>query len=136
MDQQDLKLSKKLISSYKKKLEKEILDRSLKLKMPQNKFEEIINNNNELINLKKAFVSTHIINCWIQIRDSGISHYTHRIANLIEGNSIDPYNILAVTFTNKAAKEMKARLEVLLAQELALNQFGQPWTTLKEIDQN
>ena len=54
MDQQDLKLSKKLISSYKKRLEKEILDRSMKLKMPQNKFEEIINNNNELVNLKKA----------------------------------------------------------------------------------
>jgi len=54
LDQKDLKLSKKLISSYKKRLEKEILDRSMKLKMPQNKFEEIINNNNELINLKKA----------------------------------------------------------------------------------
>ena len=54
LDQQDLKLSKKLISSYKKRLEKEILDRSMKLKIPQNKFEEIINNNNELINLKKA----------------------------------------------------------------------------------
>ena len=54
MDQQDLKLSKKLISSYKKRLEKEILDRSIKLRMPQNKFEEIINNNNELIKLKKA----------------------------------------------------------------------------------
>ena len=54
MDQKDLKLSKKLISSYKKRLEKEILDRSMKLRMPQNKFEEIINNNNELLNLKKA----------------------------------------------------------------------------------
>ena len=54
LDQQDLKLSKKLISSYKKRLEKEILDRSIKLRMPQNKFEEIINNNDELINLKKA----------------------------------------------------------------------------------
>ena len=53
MDQQDLKLSKKIISLYKKRLEKEILERSIKLKMPQNKFEEIINNNNELINLKK-----------------------------------------------------------------------------------
>ena len=53
MDQQDLKLSKKLISLYKERLEKEILERSMKLKMPQNKFEEIINNNNELINLKK-----------------------------------------------------------------------------------
>ena len=54
MDKQELKLSKKLVSSYKKRLEKEILDRSVKLKMPQNKFEEIINNNNELINLRKA----------------------------------------------------------------------------------
>ena len=54
LDQQDLKLSKKLVSSYKKRLDKEILDRSMKLKMPQNKFEEIINNNNELINLKKT----------------------------------------------------------------------------------
>ena len=54
MDKQELKLSKKLVSSYKKRLEKEILERSIKLKMPQNKFEEIINNNNELMNLKKA----------------------------------------------------------------------------------
>ena len=54
LDKQDLKLTKKLISSYKKRLEKEILDRSIKLRMPQNKFEEVINNNNELINLKKA----------------------------------------------------------------------------------
>ena len=54
MDQKDLKLSKELISSYKKRLEKEIVDRSMKLRMPQNKFEEIINNNNELINLKEA----------------------------------------------------------------------------------
>ena len=54
LDQQDLKLSKKLISSYKERLEKEILDRSMKLRMPQSKFEEIIHNNNELINLKKV----------------------------------------------------------------------------------
>jgi len=53
LDQQDLKLSKKLISSYKKRLEQEILNRSIKLRMPHSKFEEIINNNNELINLKK-----------------------------------------------------------------------------------
>ena len=54
MDKQELKLSKNLVSSYKKRLEKEILARSIKLKMPQNKFEEIIHNNNELLNLKKA----------------------------------------------------------------------------------
>ena len=54
MDKQELKVSKRLVSSYKKRLEKEIIERSIKLKMPQNKFEEIINNNNELINLRKA----------------------------------------------------------------------------------
>ena len=54
MDKQELKLSKNLVSSYKKRLEKEILARSIKLKMPQHKFEEIINNNKELLNLKKA----------------------------------------------------------------------------------
>jgi len=60
LDQQDLKLSKKLISSYKERLEKEILDRSMKLRMPQKKFEEIIHNNNELINLKKALKQLEI----------------------------------------------------------------------------
>ena len=60
MDQRDLKLSKKIISSYKKRLEKEIFERSMKLRMPQNKFEEIINNNNELINLKKALEQLEI----------------------------------------------------------------------------
>tara|TARA_B100000945_G_scaffold300306_1_gene281874 strand:+ start:1076 stop:1288 length:213 start_codon:yes stop_codon:yes gene_type:complete len=54
LDKKDLKLSKKLISSYKKRLEKEIFEKSVKLKMPHNKFEEIIKSNNELINLKKA----------------------------------------------------------------------------------
>ena len=61
MNKKELILSKKLVSSYKKRLEKEILERSIKLKMPQNKYEEIINNNNELINLKKALeeLETH-----------------------------------------------------------------------------
>ena len=35
---------------------------------------------------------------------------TKRIVNLIN-NGISPYNILAITFTNKAAKEMKSRVE-------------------------
>ncbi len=39
---------------------------------------------------------------------------THRIAYLIEEKDVNPWNILAITFTNKAAKEMKARVDRLL----------------------
>jgi DNA helicase-2/ATP-dependent DNA helicase PcrA len=44
---------------------------------------------------------------------------TYKIAYLIRALEVSPYAILAITFTNKAANEMKLRVEQLLGMKLA-----------------
>jgi DNA helicase-2/ATP-dependent DNA helicase PcrA len=44
---------------------------------------------------------------------------THRIAHLIREKGVSPFAILAITFTNRAAREMAERVEDLLGERLA-----------------
>ncbi|WP_287128094.1 ATP-dependent helicase [Candidatus Cyanaurora vandensis] len=61
---------------------------------------------------------------------------TYRIANLIETHGVDPAQIFAVTFTNKAAEEMKLRIERLFCQQRAMATVQMPYEELLPSAQN
>ena len=46
---------------------------------------------------------------------------TYRIAHLMKAKGVDPFNILALTFTNKAAREMKERIARIVGDSEAKN---------------
>lgn len=49
---------------------------------------------------------------------------TYKIAYLLENKKAKPWEILAITFTNKAAKEMKVRLEKLISEDIRSMQIS------------
>lgn len=49
---------------------------------------------------------------------------TYKIAYLLQENKAKPWEILAITFTNKAAKEMKSRLENLIEEDVRSMQIS------------
>lgn len=69
------------------------------------------------LNEKQKKAVTHFTGPLIIIAGAGSGKtraLTHRVAYLIKKHKVNPWNILAVTFTNKAANEMKGRINSLL----------------------
>ena len=54
MDNQDLLVTKKLLLSYKERLENEIINRSNKLRIPKKFYETTINQNKDIIQLNEV----------------------------------------------------------------------------------
>ena len=80
------------------------------------------NNILEGLNKEQYEVVTHVNGPLLVIAGAGSGKtrvLTHRVAHLISENNINPWNVLAITFTNKAAKEMKERIEKILGEDIA-----------------
>lgn len=77
----------------------------------------------EDLNEEQRLAATHISGPMMVIAGAGSGKtrvLTYRIAHLIE-NGVDPFSILSLTFTNKAAKEMKGRIGKIVGEQESKN---------------
>ena len=73
-------------------------------------FGDSYNNENDMVNVTED-------ECvFLEDYANGKSDDHERLAEIIEAKPINPWNILAITFTNKAANELKDRLEAMLGE--------------------
>ncbi len=79
---------------------------------------EILNNLNEAQRKAVTSESPHLL--VLAGAGSGKTRViAHRVAWLVQALDNSPHSLLTVTFTNKAANEMKGRIESMLGQEMA-----------------
>ncbi|MGB0424139.1 MAG: UvrD-helicase domain-containing protein, partial [Flavobacteriales bacterium] len=75
------------------------------------------------LNPEQQKAATHVDGPMMVIAGAGSGKtrvLTYRIAHLIQ-QGVDPFNILSLTFTNKAAREMKERIGTVIGDNEARN---------------